>query len=312
MSQISINLKLKPLIGGLIVLITFTFISKKALPQEEKKKAAVKIYEEQINPHRVFLVPTGDVLGSLELNISGGSVIGEMRDEKRPFLGRISMGLGNVAEVELSTSGIISGLKEGSPAIPTVAFKLQFLPERNKFPFISLAGALRSSPTWHGEIRDTVDFQKRLATLYFVGSKTFGNIGTHIGVSINDLRIRTLHTHSDQIISPTSERGFVNKNIFSPFAAITVRVNPRTFLMAEWEMIPKYNFEEDNPEVSGENIKTEWMTIAGVRFYVFDWLPLDVGVLYRSDYYGIGDTHIHASFNVNLPLPKMISKIRSD
>lgn len=101
------------------------------------------------------------MLGSLEISLGGGSIIGEMKEEKRPFLGRMSIGLGDVAEIEASTVGIVSGLAKGSAAIPTAAFKLKFLSERDKFPFVGLAGALRSS-LWHSEERNTVKFEKRI------------------------------------------------------------------------------------------------------------------------------------------------------
>jgi hypothetical protein len=233
-----------------------------------------------------------------------------MREERRPFLGRLSIGLGDVAEIEASTVGIVSGLVKGSAAIPTVAFKLKFLPETNRFPFAGVAGALRSS-TWHSEERDKVKFEKRVSTLYFVASKTLGPVSMHTGLSINDLRIRTRNTVTGEFISPTPEeikakdRDYVNENLFSPFAGLGVEVNPRTLLMLEYESIPEYKFDEENPAVNKGKIGEVWMIIAGVRYFIFDWLPLDTGVLYRGDYHGIGDMHIQAGLNVNLPLPRI-------
>jgi hypothetical protein len=281
-----------------------------AKSQEERpKKPAVKIYEGPVDPRRLFLIPTADVLGPLEISLGGGSVIGEMREEKRPFLGRMSIGLGDVAEIEASTVGIVSGLAKGSAAIPTVAFKLKFLPETNRFPFAGIAGALRSSP-WRSEQRNEVKFEKRVSTLYFVASKTLGPVSMHTGLSINDLRIRTRNATGDPI-SPNADekdkmdRDYFNKNLFSPFAGLEVKVNPRTLLMLEYESIPEYKFEEENPEVNPDKINEVWMVIAGVRYFIFDWLPLDTGVLYRGDYHGIGDMHIQAGLNVNLPLPRI-------
>jgi hypothetical protein len=282
-----------------------------ARSQEERpKKPAVKIYEGPVDPRRLFLIPTADVLGPLEVSLGGGSVIGEMKEERRPFLGRMSIGLGDVAEIEASTVGIVSGLAKGSAAIPTVAFKLKFIPERDKFPFAGIAGALRSS-TWHSEQREKIKFEKRVSTLYFVASKTFGPVSVHSGLSINDLRIRTKNAVTGEFISPDPEeikakdRDYVNENLFSPFAGLRVEVNPRTSLMLEYESIPEYDFDEGNPAVDKGKIDEVWMIIAGVRYFVFDWLPLDTGVLYRGDYHGIGDMHIQAGLNVNLPLPRI-------
>lgn len=287
---------------------------KLATPQE-KKKPAMKIYQGPVDPRRLFLVPTADVLGSMEVSIGGGSIIGEMKEEKRPFLGRISLGLGGVAEIEASSVGIVSGLSKGSAAIPTAAFKLKFLPESNKFPYIGFAGALRSS-LWHSETRDTVNFEKRVSTLYFVATKTFGDVSLHAGLSISDLRIRTKYAYQDLLLSPTpdqaerNDRDYINKNVFSPFVGLRTIVNPRTMLMLEFEYIPEYDFDEANPVVNREKIDAVWMIIAGVRFFIFDWLPLDTGVLYRGDYHGIGDMHIQAGLNFNLPLSRFFTSMQ--
>jgi flagellar biosynthesis GTPase FlhF len=280
-----------------------------ARSQEERpKKPAVKIYEGPVDPRRLFLIPTADILGPLEISMGGGSVIGEMGEEKRPFLGRLSIGLGGVAEIEASTIGIVSGLAKGSATIPTAAFKLKFLPETNRFPFAGIAGALRSS-TWYSEQRDTVKFEKRESTLYFVASKTFGAVSMHAGLSISDLRIRTRDAATGAFISPTpikrKDRDYVNENLFSPFVGLRVEVNPGTLLMLEYESIPEYDFDEENPVVDKGKIDEVWMIIAGVRYFIFDWLPLDTGVLYRGDYHGIGDMHIQAGLNINLPLPRI-------
>lgn len=281
---------------------------------QEKKKPVVKIYEGPIDPRRLFIIPVADVLSSLEINIGGGSAFGVRKTEERPYLGHVRIGLGDVAEVEISTVGIINRLSEGSAAIPTAAFKLKFIPEGKVRP--AFAGAIRSS-LWHTEDRDTVKFQKRVATLYFVASKTFGALSFHLGASISDLRIRTRHKITDEFISPTRQweqehdRDYYNRNLVGPFFGFRAEVNPRTMLMLEVEQIAEYDFDEDNPILSKDDISTEWMMIAGVRFFFFNWLALDTGVMYRSDYHGIGDTQIEAGLNINLPLPRIARAIRS-
>lgn len=282
------------------------------LQLETPKKEAVKIYEGPVDPRRLFIIPVADVLGSMELNIGGGTTFGVRKDEKRPFLGHLRLGLGGVAEVEVSTLGIINQLADGATFIPTAAFKLKFLPEGKWYP--SIAGALRSS-LWHTEERGEVKYQKRVSTLYFVASKTFGNFSLHVGGSINDLRIRT-RTIADGYISPTeqeaviSDKDYINKNLFGPFLGVRLELNPKTFLMMEVEQVAKYDFDETNPILTKKDISTEWMLITGVRFFFFDWLALDAGVMYRSDYYGIGDAHIEAGLNINLPLPRIFRAMR--
>lgn len=94
-----------------------------------------------------------------------------------------------------------------------------------------------------------------------------------------------------------------------PFVGLRIELNPKTFLMIEAEQIASYEFDETIPFVSEDDINVEWMGIAGVRFFFFDWLALDTGVMYRSDYHGIGDAHIQAGLNVSLSLPKVAKSL---
>lgn len=284
-------------------------------PQKEPTKTAPqKIYDGPVDPRRLFVIPVADVLGSMEINIGGGSAFGVRKTEKRPFLGHFRIGLGDVAEIELSTIGVINRLSEGSGSIPTAAFKLKFLSEGRIRP--AVAGALRSS-LWHSEERGRYKFQKRLSTLYFVASKTSGKVSLHAGVSINDLRIRTKDIRADTLISPTPEKAedtgedYYNRNPIGPFAGIRAEVNPKTFLMLEVEPIAEYEFDEDDPVLSENDISTEWMVIAGVRFFFADWLAVDSGVMYRSDYKGIGDAQIQAGLNINLPMQRIVRSWRT-
>jgi len=274
--------------------------------QEETEE---EIEKGPIDPRRLFIVPVADVLRSLEVNLGGGSAFGVRKEETRPFLGHVRLGLGGVAEVELSTMEIINELAEGSASIPTAAFKLKFLSEGKWRP--AVAAALQSS-LWDTEERDgvvpygTVKFQKRLSTLYLVASKTFEKMSIHAGLSVSDLRIRTLEADDTPISPPDgSEKDYFNKNLFGPFIGFRIELNPKTFLMMEVEQIASYEFDETIPVVSEDDINVEWMGIVGVRFFFFDWLALDTGVMYRSDYHGIGDAHIHAGLNINLSLSKI-------
>lgn len=285
-------------------------------PNHDTKKVKSKLYDGPIDPHRLFKIPTADVLKSMEVSLGGGGVIGEMKEEKRPFLGRISLGMGGIAEIEASTVNVINGLRGGSSSIPTVAFKLKLLPEGSRFPYVGVAGALRSS-LWYSEVRNQVEFEKRVSTLYFVATRSIGDVKLHGGMSVSDLRIRTREAGTKILISPTpaeadaSDKDYFNKNVLSPFVGLSVQANEKTMLMLEFEYVPEYDFDDDNPMVSTDQISSIWMLIAGLRFYIWDWLPLDTGILYRGDYHGIGDMHIHAGLNFNFHLPKVFKSMQT-
>ncbi len=260
-----------------------------------------------VDPQQLFIIPTADVLKSMAVSTGAGSAFGVQQNEKSPFLRHVRFGLGNTAEIELSSIGVINNLSQGAASIPTAAFKLKILPEIGGRP--GLAAALRSS-LWHSERRNKWVFEKRLATLYFVATKTFGPATLNLGMSVEDLRIRSKYAGTEQIYSPASAPGekrdkdYINRNLLAPFLGLKVWVNDRTRLMFEIEKIAKYDFDENLPELSVSDITSEWMTIAGVRFFFLNWLALDTGVLYRSDFHGIGDAQINAGFHVNFSLIK--------
>ena len=280
---------------------------------QQKKEGIFEYYNKPVDPQRLFIVPVAGVLGSMEINTGGGSLFGVSKTDKRPFLGHIRLGLGDVAEIALSTTGIINQLSDGTPSIPTAAFKLKFFSEGDKRP--AFTGELRSS-LWNSEVRidefgNSWDFQKRVSTLFFVFSKTFNKVSLHSGLSINDLRIKTLNAETGELFSPGPEKNkdkdYINRNIFSPFAGIRVEVNPKTLLMMEIQQIPKYEFDDNNPVLSKNNISMEWMMISGIRYYILNWLSIDTGVMYRSDYNGIGDAQIDAGIDFNIPLARVFS-----
>lgn len=286
----------------------------KAISQEEKKEQKIEpVSKGPIDPRRLFVVPTAEVLHSLEVNFGGGSSFGVKKTEERPFLGHMRLGLGGVAEVEVSTLGIINQLSGGSATIPSAAFKLRFLPEGKLRP--GFAGALVSS-LWNSEERyvetdrQDVKFQRRLSTLYFVASKTFSQVSVHAGISINDLRIKTTRLDDSNISPPPGgDKDYYNRNLVGPFIGVRVELNPKTKLMMELEQIAEYKFDETSSTLAREDISTRWMGIAGVRFFFFDWLALDTGVMYRSDYHGIGDAQISAGLNICVSLPRIFESI---
>jgi hypothetical protein len=51
--------------------------------------------------------------------------------------------------------------------------------------------------------------------------------------------------------------------------------------------------------------------VLGVRFYFTNWLAMDTGVRYRSDFHGIADATIQASFNGVIPLGGITQKDHS-
>jgi len=245
---------------------------------------------------RLFNVPTAEVLGSLDAFVTAGGSFGA--EKEKSFLGRAGIGLGDVAEIELSTLSVINSLQANSVSIPTSAFKMRVFREKGTRP--SAALALRGTTSWQhltSEEGGYASFEMRLTKLYAVASKSIGTAVLHGGVGLTDVRVRRPFGWS---VEDSSGRE-MQKNLVSPFAGVSVRANPRTLVMGEVEGVPQFDFETRG--VHGPDaVKTVWAGVVGVRFYLATWLATDAGVRYRSDFDGIADANIHAALNVLLPL----------
>jgi hypothetical protein len=241
-----------------------------------------------IPTYRLFTVPTADVLRSLDISLSGGGAFSA--ESERSFLGRAAVGLGDVAEVEISTVSVLTALKSSSSSVPTSAFKMRVFSERGRRP--ALAWVLRGTTAW----RDIDTYRTRLTRLQVVASKSVGTVDVHAGVGWADIRVKDPGGYE----GGPRWRGEMKRNLFSPFGGFSVPVNPRTTVMGEVDMVPRYDFGEGLTRAN-EMILYAWSGAMGVRFYFARWLSTDAGVIYRSDFDGLADATIRASANVLLP-----------
>ncbi|MBM3320642.1 MAG: hypothetical protein FJY73_08210 [Candidatus Eisenbacteria bacterium] len=265
---------------------------------ERKKNAPgiTKILESNpVNLPRLFNIPTAEVLGSLRVYSTGGGALGV--EKERSLFGRLGLGLGDVADIEVASQSVINALRQGSSSFPTSAFRVRLLRERRTLPALALA--LRGTTNWQrleGSV-DTVDCETRLTKLYAVSSKQIGPVGLHAGVGLTDVRVRDPHGWS--FADPNE--GELRRNLWAPFGGFLVRANPNAFFLAEVEGLPSYRFQAGaaNDE---EDIETVWVGVFGVRFFFTRWLVTDTGVRYRSDFVGIADASIQANVTLLLDL----------
>ena len=255
---------------------------------------------------RLFNVPTASVLGSLDLYFTGGGAFGI--EKERNFLGRAGLGLGDVAEVEFATQSVINSLQHGSSSLPTSAFKMLIMRERDNLP--AVAAALRGTTSWQllSAYHSTgfSSFETRFTKLYFVASKRMNQVSGHVGIGLTDVRVRNgqSETFVDGIPESTTRSGELQRNLWAPFGGLSIQANPKTLVMLEIEGLPSYDFEEGH-EFSKDRIKNIWAGVVGVRFYFTNWMAADTGVRYRSDFDGIADANIQASLNLLLPVGRL-------
>lgn len=279
---------------------------------------------ERVDPPRLFSVPVTRVLGSLDISLMGGGAFGVATNQS--FLGTVGIGLGNIAEVEFSTVGLVTNITRGSTVFPTSAFKLTLIPE-NKWHIPSLAIAFRSSSNWQ-DVRSErsvleadgysaaafdankqvsgIGYGTRFTTMYGVSTLRLGPVSLHGGLSLTDVRVKDLtvnfyftDTHGDSLEK--------QKNLIGGFIGFDIESNPETKLMFEVKTVSNYRY---NPESKEIDVSEAIVAIGGVRFFFNRWLSTDVGVWYQSNFIGIADMQIKMGLNIFVPVESIGRKVK--
>ena len=268
---------------------------------------------------RLFTVPKGRVLESMDVSLTLGGAFGSMN--KGEYLGIASVGLGNVAELEISTYRLVSNLFKGTTALGTTALSVNVLKGTDDNYIPDVAITFRANPSWaqfealHGDIVDDlsslvneVQYEMHMAALYVTFSKQLmAGFTLHGGLSLTDVRTR----NGEAILagSPAlTDIPDLQKNLYSGFIGIERNVNEQTILMAEVSGVPRFNYK---PAVNILEADQVALIVAGFRFYFTPRISTDAGVKYRSDYAGIADAEISVGLNVGFSLESVAAGIRN-
>jgi hypothetical protein len=265
---------------------------------------------------RLFTVPTGRILGSYEVLLTLGGAYGAMN--KGEYLGIASVGLGNVAEVEISTWRMVSNLFQGTTALGTTALKVGLLHENGSASRPDVAMIFRLNPSWsevksndrkflaevEGQVSE-IHFKMHIASLYLSVSKSLSPaLALHAGAFLMDVRTKEGSvSFPDAPYAPLSIPDF-RKNLVSGFFGFESQVNDRTFILGEVTGSPRYNYHVGSNTMSVDQVAT---VIAGVRFYFASRISADAGVKYRSDYLGIADADIAVGLNAGINLYDLVT-----
>jgi len=272
-------------------------------------------------PTKTFSTPSARVLNSMEIMVNMGSSFGV--EQTDGFLGKIAIGLGGIAEIELTRSSFMDNLTGNQKSFPSSVFKMSLVPQhlvQNWFvPNITLQ--LHSTP-WRSnvdpntslkqEVRadyasknlSRMNMDNRFTTLYGIIGKDFRFLQFHGGISLTDVRVRNGYQwifHQDLGYDVYEEIPDLQKDLINPFGNVSIFANEDTRLLAEIQAIP---FIDYNIKTKKVEIKKTWQAIVGVRFFIKKWVSLDTGVKYLSSAKGIADSEVNFGLNFVLPFKK--------
>jgi len=240
-----------------------------------------------VNPSRLFSIPTTETMHSLSILLIGGGMFGIERE--RSLLGNISIGFGEISEIGFSTSSIIDALGGKSASLPTSSMKMKIVRENGIIPNISW---MVTKSLWiERQGTSATTYKTRTGNLYLIVSKTLGPVMVIGGIENADLRI-----------SPGPGGITEGKwQFYNPIFGITIDANPKTKAMFEFRGLPSIDY----------NLLTTKMVYAGVigiRFFFTDWVSLDAGFKYQSDYQGPADAVLKVGINAALPIVKIFAQ----
>jgi len=237
------------------------------------------------------------------------------------FLGKIAIGLGGIAEIELIRSSFMDNLTGDQKSFPSSVFKMSLVPQQltEKWFIPNLTLQLHSTP-WRSnvdpntslkqEVRaadylgnnlSRMNMDNRFTTLYGIIGKDFRFIQFHGGISLTDVRVRNGYQwifQQDLGYDIYEEIPDLQKNLINPFGSVSIFANDDTRLLAEMQAIP---FIDYNIKTKKVEIKKTWQAIVGVRFFIKKWMSLDTGVKYLSSAKGIADSEVNFGLNFVLP-----------
>jgi hypothetical protein len=241
-------------------------------------------------------------------------------EEADGFLGRIAIGLGGIAEIELSRSSFMDNLTGNQKSFPSSVFKMSLVPQPFSHHWFipNLSLQLHSTP-WRSNVNPSsslrsdvkadymasnlsrLNMDNRFTTLYGIIGTDFTFIQLHGGISLTDVRVRNGYQwifHQDLGHDVYEVIPDLQKNLIYPFGNVSILANNDTRLLAEVQAIPFIDYSIVTKKVE---IKKTWQAIVGVRFFIARWISLDTGVKYLSSAKGIADSEVNFGLNFLLP-----------
>ncbi len=302
-------------------LISFGSIDVLISGNGQNKLGFLEHFNQASTPTKTFSTPSARVLNSMEVMVNMGSSFGV--EQTNGFLGKIAIGLGGIAEIELTRSSFMDNLTGNQKSFPSSVFKMSLVPQQlaEKWYIPNLTLQLHSTP-WRSnvdpntslkqEVRadyasmnlSRMNMDNRFTTLYGIIGKDFRFIQFHGGISLTDVRVRNGYQwifHQDLGYDVYEEIPDIQKNLINPFGNMSIFANEDTRLLAEIQAIP---FIDYNIKTKKVEIKKTWQAIVGVRFFIKKWLSLDTGVKYLSSAKGIADSEVNFGLNFVLPFKK--------
>ena len=258
-----------------------------------------------VEPPNLTLIPTANVVGSLDIDLSAAGVF---LGEKSTYRGAALLGIGDISEVGLSSIETVSSLREKNEpgSMNAGCIKLAF---RGWKHWQGTAAIFRRSGTQRENaltpiLFEPVDYEKKVGEFSVVttlanfsspeegASADGGWKGTKIKVHLGLGYVNGNLTYRDSID--------VRDSFLRPFGGVEMwrgssRI-PQSRIIAEFGWLPHFK-----GAYGEERVEDIWAVASGVRFFWHRYGTVDVGVRYQSNYDSLAESTIQVKFRMGWP-----------
>ena len=239
-----------------------------------------------VEPSHLFAMPTGQVVRSMDLEVSGSGVL--FGDDGFSPIGGLALGLGDIAEMQLGTMELTSGLGGGDRLQSVAAGGLKVVLPLSGYAR-GLSASFRRSATYTertltGEREGNIgEFFTVLSLANHTDAYSAGwqgiKVNTHLGVSYLDAGL---------------DDGAVKKSFWRPVMGFEVwRDNARARIIGELGWNIHYT--------SAGKIDDIRVLVGGVRFFFSKHVTFDLGVRHQDNYDGLSSSTIQSRLHIGLP-----------
>ena len=276
---------------------------------------------ERVPLARLFVAPSAQVIESAAVHFAIGGVF--TAEQEQGVLGLARLGLGDVAELEITSLDVTSNTSLGTISVPTKAFKLRLLPDRiqrnYRLPYIALAfkgsnwtgfrsntiAILRDASLAHAGVTE-VTYESRFTSLFFLVTAKGEHVELHFGPSLTDFRHRNLWVATIDDF-PYQREDEVAESRAGGFIGIVAEANPTSQIIIEAQTLPRLKYK---PALKEVKITNDLLVVLGVRFFVIDYISIDTGVRYLDSFDGLADMQLRLAANLYFPVKKLVEKVR--
>ena len=275
-------------------LIALATLAMATLPAHAYERGAVAP-DPPVEPTNLFSIPTGSVVRSMDLDVAAtGVVLSE--SGSRPLTGAV-LGLGDIAQLEIGTIGIVSGFDNADRLTDVHSAGLKvFLPLSGYAR--GLAVSFRRSGTYRERTKEG-DYKAKVGEFYTVA--TLANYpgeqyATDPHAGWNGLKVKG-HVGMKYVDAKLDGATSTGASFWRPVGGIELwKSDARARIMGEVNWIPGFELN------GGERIEVVRVVTGGVRYFFSKHVTFDFGVRPQSNYDGLAESAIQAKLNLSIPM----------